>query len=129
MMWLWLQVAMVQFMKLSMGWFRMDRASQLGIIPIGSGNDFAYALKIPIDIPLAIDVIYEGHSQLVDLGPVADDRGIQEIFDNNLGIGFDANVVIRVEAIKRLHGFAKYFWGVLKTLALDFQTPSFSNAF
>lgn len=103
--------------------------AKLGIIPIGSGNDYAYALNIPADIPAAIAIIYEGYSRLVDLGTVVDDRGKRVLFDNNLGVGFDASVVIRVEAVTRLHGFAKYFWGVLKTLALDFQPRHFEMRF
>jgi len=102
---------------------------KLGIIPIGSGNDFAYALNIPADVPMAMEVIYGGHSRAVDLGAVVDNRGVYKLFDNNLGIGFDANVVIRVEEITRLHGFLKYFWGVLKTLALDFRPFHFQMRF
>lgn len=95
--------------------------AKLGVIPIGSGNDFAYALGIPTTIPESLDVIFNSATLPVDLGAVEDDRGKFELFHNNLGVGFDANVVIRVEEITALHGFAKYFWGVLKTLVLDFR--------
>ncbi|MDX1415217.1 MAG: diacylglycerol kinase family lipid kinase [Candidatus Promineifilaceae bacterium] len=109
----------------------LDRQNKtkLGIIPIGSGNDYAYALNIPDDISAAVELIFTGRPQSVDLGLVEDDRGIRELFNNNFGAGFDANVVIRVEEITRLHGFAKYFWGVLKTLVLDFRSLPFEMQF
>ena len=103
--------------------------AKMGIIPIGSGNDFAYGLHIPTDISAALEVVYGGFSRAVDLGAIEDDRGIYRLFDNNFGIGFDANVVIRVEEVTRLHGFAKYFWGVLKTLILDFHPFRFQMNF
>lgn len=101
----------------------------LGVIPVGTGNDFAFAMKISEDIPLAIDTLYADRVCSIDLAKVVDDRGVQKLFANNLGIGFDANVVIRVESITRLHGFPKYFWGVLKTLALDFRPYRFKMRF
>ena len=95
--------------------------SKLGVIPIGTGNDFAYAANIPKEIPAAVEHIFRGSIRTIDLAAAVDDRGVYKLFSNNLGIGFDANVIIRMEAITRLHGFPQYIWGVLKTLALDFQ--------
>lgn len=106
-----------------------QKRAKLGVIPIGTGNDFAFALDLPVDIPAAVEIIFNGRSRSVDLGSVVDDRGIHVLFNNNLGIGFDANVVIRVEAIKRLHGFLRYLWGVLKTLVLDFRPLHFQMRF
>jgi len=102
---------------------------KLGVIPVGSGNDFAYAMDIPLSIPEAVEIIFMGYSRTIDLGFVSDDRDLQVFFDNNLGVGFDANVVIRVEAVKRLHGFPKYLWGVLKTLVLDFRPLHYQMRF
>ena len=103
--------------------------SELGVIPIGTGNDFAYAMNIPQEISIAVEHIFRGHSRSIDLAEVVDNRGVQKLIANNLGIGFDANVVIRVEAITMLHGFVKYLWGVLKTLALDFRPFKFDMRF
>ncbi|NCF66661.1 MAG: YegS/Rv2252/BmrU family lipid kinase [Chloroflexi bacterium] len=106
-----------------------DSGVKLGVIPVGSGNDFAYAMNIPEEVPLAVERIFQGRSCPIDLAEVVDDRGINILFGNNLGVGFDANVVIRVRAVKRLHGFPRYFWGVLKTLALDFRPFQFQMRF
>ena len=40
----------------------------IGIIPMGTVNDFGRALHLPNDIMSAIDVIIEGHSTRVDIG-------------------------------------------------------------
>lgn len=46
---------------------------KLGIIPVGTTNDFARALTVPRDsIQKAVDVIVEGYSMLLDIGKVND---------------------------------------------------------
>ncbi|MUK88420.1 diacylglycerol kinase [Ornithinibacillus sp. L9] len=45
---------------------------KLGIIPVGTTNDFARALQIPRDIQKAVDVIIEDHSTPLDIGKVND---------------------------------------------------------
>lgn len=105
------------------GLVRGDRADvALGVLPIGSGNDFAFGLGIPLDLEAAVARLFTGQLQSVDLGRVEDERGRYEFFQNNLGIGFDAIVVIRTEAITRLHGFMMYFVAVLQTILLYYQT-------
>ncbi|MBU5868802.1 NAD(+)/NADH kinase, partial [Vibrio cholerae O1] len=41
---------------------------KLGVIPMGTVNDFGRVLHIPNDIMGALDVIIEGHSTKVDIG-------------------------------------------------------------
>lgn len=106
------------------GLVRGDRADvMLGVIPIGSGNDFAYALKILTDVETAVARLFNGQPRTVDLARIEDENGRFKIFDNNFGAGFDAMVVVRTEAITRLHGFMMYFWAVLQTIALYYHTP------
>ncbi|MFO7664348.1 MAG: diacylglycerol kinase family lipid kinase [Chloroflexota bacterium] len=95
----------------------------LGIIPIGSGNDLAFNLGISKNPEEAIQRVFTGKSQPLDLGRITDDRGLTRVFHNNLGIGFDAIVVMRTETISRLHGFPMYLAAVLQTIFFDFQTP------
>ncbi|MEM7114148.1 MAG: diacylglycerol kinase family protein [Chloroflexota bacterium] len=95
----------------------------LGVIPIGSGNDFAYAMGISTEIETAVSRLFTGQPRTVDLARVEDEHGRYAIFDNNLGIGFDAIVVIETESITRVHGFMMYFLAVLRTIAFYYQTP------
>ena len=42
----------------------------VGIVPFGTGNDFAAALGIPVETEPALDVLLEGRELAVDLGEV-----------------------------------------------------------
>lgn len=101
-----------------------DRAdTTLGVIPIGSGNDFAFGLGIPLEMETAVARLFQGEPRRVDLARIEDDRGQYAVFDNNFGLGFDAIVVIRTQAITRVYGFLMYLLAVLQTIALYYQTP------
>ena len=66
----------------------LERGLTLGIVPAGSGDDFAFALGIPRDDPLAAAaIVRSGHVRRVDAGLV---NG--EPFVNAFGSGFDADV-------------------------------------
>ncbi|UCG23585.1 MAG: diacylglycerol kinase family lipid kinase [Chloroflexota bacterium] len=95
----------------------------LGIIPWGSGNDYAYGLNLPDDPHEAFVRIFDGPHCRVDLARLADDRGQTELAMNGIGIGFDATVSIQTRTITRVHGFAMYMLAVLRTIALYYQTP------
>jgi YegS/Rv2252/BmrU family lipid kinase len=105
------------------GLMRGDRADvALGVLPIGSGNDFAFGFGIPLQLEVAVARLFQGQLQAVDLGRVEDERGRFEFFQNNLGIGFDAVVVIRSETITRVHGFMMYLLAALQTIVQYYQT-------
>lgn len=57
----------------------------LGVLPLGTANDFARTLGIPFDLKNAISVIVAGHRRAVDLGKV---NG--HLFFNVSSIGFSA---------------------------------------
>ncbi len=98
---------------------RTDTA--LGVIPIGSGNDFAFGLDIPTDLAEAVKRLFNGRIRTVDLGRVEDEHGRYRYFDNNFGMGMDAMVVVRTEAINRVYGFLMYLLAVLQTIVLYYQ--------
>ena len=47
---------------------------RLGLIPLGTGNDFARTLGIPTDLDEAIAVLAAGHARAIDLVRVTSDR-------------------------------------------------------
>ena len=76
----------------------------MGVLPLGSGNDFASSLGRPGDgIAAAITALREAKATPIDVGRV--NGG--EFFVNGLGIGFDAEVVRRREG--RRAGVLGYF--------------------
>lgn len=54
------------------GMAEQEYRPKLGIIPMGTTNDFARALCIPRDIKKAVDVILDNQSMLLDIGRVND---------------------------------------------------------
>ena len=89
----------------------------LGVLPVGSGDDFAFALGMRRDdLPGALERLAAGVTRQVDTGLV---NG--EPFINATGVGFDADVARRViDAPRALKGLGAYLWGVLAALrALD----------
>ncbi len=105
-------------------WEHGDPAGTLGVIPIGSGNDFAFALGLPAHgIAEACERIAAGHLRTVDIAHVVDDRPYELYFCNNLGAGLDAAVNIESRKIKRLRGFFLYFVALLRTVFLYYRAP------
>ena len=87
-----------------------ERATALGIIPMGSGNGFARHLNIPIKPQKAIEMI--NHSE-----PISVDYGLanNKVFVSTCGTGFDA-VVADHFAGSNKRGFLTYFQSVLKDI-------------
>ena len=92
---------------------------KFGILPVGSGDDFAFAARIPHDFEKAIAILLAGNSTSVDIGWVEDNRGKKEYWNNTIGIGFDARVTVRSRKHNVLHGVPMYFAATLATLLRD----------
>ena len=93
----------------------------LGIVPIGSGNDFAQSIRVPQKPDLALVHALHVPPHPVDLGLFSDATGRKEYFDNTLGIGFDAVVTIRSHKLPLVQGFMMYLTAVIQTIILNFN--------
>lgn len=91
----------------------------LGVVPAGSGNDFAHALGVPHKADHALVCALNGTPTAVDLGLMIDEHGKQEYFDNTLGIGFDTIVTIRSHKLPIVRGFLMYLTAVIQTILLN----------
>ncbi|MBN1122941.1 MAG: diacylglycerol kinase family lipid kinase [Anaerolineae bacterium] len=89
---------------------------RLGVIPGGSGNDFAHNFGVPDDIDEVVRVIMEGVERPIDLGMLTDDQGRCVYIDNTMGIGFSGVVNINTRKRKWLRGFFAYLVAVLETI-------------
>ena len=94
----------------------VQKQPALGVVPIGSGNDFAYASGIPTNPKEAMSLALHGETSPIDLGLMTDENGRQEYIDNTLGIGFDAVVTIRSHKLPIVRGFLMYLTAVLQTI-------------
>lgn len=91
----------------------------LGVVPVGSGNDFAHAIGVSMDSDHALAHALSGGASTIDLGLMIDEHGRREYFDNTLGIGFDAVVTIRSHKLPLVRGFLMYLTAVIQTILLN----------
>ena len=92
----------------------------MGIVPIGSGNDFAYSIGLTKKSTHALAHALKGETiQPVDIGLMTDEHGRREYFDNTLGMGFDAIVTIRSHKLPIVKGFLMYLTAVIQTIILN----------
>lgn len=99
----------------------------LGVIPIGSGNDFAKMLNLkPFKIKLALESIKKSKAITSDVGLIkfltSDGKLEERFFINVVGIGFDAVTADESRKIKHLRGIPLYLLSVLKTLS-KYESP------
>jgi YegS/Rv2252/BmrU family lipid kinase len=100
-----------------------DQRPSLGIIPLGSGNDFAHSMGILGTAPEALKRIFTGEHKHMDVGRFDIGQGEPQYFNNTFGMGFDATVTIRTQRLTWVRGFLMYFVAVLQTIALNLDAP------
>jgi YegS/Rv2252/BmrU family lipid kinase len=93
----------------------------LGIVPLGSGNDFAHILKIPADPGEALLSAVNGQPHSLDVGSVRDENDRLEYFNNTIGMGFDSVVNLYTRKITVIHGFPMYFVALIMTIFRHFD--------
>lgn len=96
-----------------------EKRPTLGVVPVGSGNDFAHSINVPMKSNRALLHALNGESSSVDIGLMTDENGRREYFDNTVGIGFDAVVTIRSHKLPILRGFLMYLTAVIQTIILN----------
>jgi YegS/Rv2252/BmrU family lipid kinase len=86
----------------------------LGILPLGTLNNFSKDLQIPQDLAEAVRIIAENYTKQIDVGEV---NG--RIFVNNSSIGLYPGIVRRREKQQQRLGYGKWraaLWAALKML-------------
>ncbi len=82
---------------------------KLGIIPVGRGNDFSWAMKIPRSIEEAVAAIKTGPQRTI-------------WFINGLGVGFEPLVTFAASSFKRISGVPSYVLALIKVM-INYPRP------
>ncbi len=88
----------------------------LGVLPLGTLNNFSKDLNIPQDLDANITIIADGNTKMIDVGQVND-----RIFVNNSSIGLYPRIVRKREQQQRL-GYGKWraaVWAALRMFRLS----------
>lgn len=89
---------------------------QLGVVPLGSGNDFAHALGMSDHPDQALKQVLTGRIRKIDLGVIEDEHGRKEYWNNTINIGFGGSVNIYSHSLPVVRGFLMYLVAVLLTI-------------
>lgn len=91
---------------------REPSAVRLGIIPCGTGNDFAKAIGLPLNhVEEAMQLILEGQALATDYISL---NGIRSL--NVAGMGIDVEVLERCERAKLIKGRVRYYLSLISSL-------------
>lgn len=88
----------------------------LGIVPTGSGNDFAGGLGIATNAKEALRMALDTKTRAVDIGTLQTSQAGIHYWINVVGIGFDAVVDIHTRQMPVFSGFWLYFFSAIKTI-------------
>ncbi|HAF70271.1 TPA: diacylglycerol kinase [Candidatus Acetothermia bacterium] len=77
----------------------------LGVLPVGSGNDYARALGLPKDLTAAARHIAQASPKGVDVGWVGG-----RYFLNSMGMGIDGQIALDYRRMRLLRGELGYLW-------------------
>ena len=98
----------------------------LAALSIGTGNDFAASMGLPLTLGEGFKVLKENHRRKIDIGRATvrvGDELSERYFGNGIGIGFDAMVGFEAEKVRWAVGMVPYLIGVMKTIFLYFNAP------
>lgn len=93
-------------------------AGPIGLLPLGTANDFTDGLGLPRDLAEAVQVIANGHTRIVDLGVV---NG--RYFDNNSAVGLEPIVTLENIRLTWLRGMIRY---VVSAVIAIIKRPTWS---
>ena len=103
---------------------------ELGVLPVGRGNDFAYGADIPGGLAESIAVLVGTYSRPLDVGLIkGGDYPEGKYFGNGIGIGFDTIVGLEAAKMRRVQGFMAYVLGALRTFVIYPLAPQVRVSF
>jgi diacylglycerol kinase (ATP) len=98
----------------------------LAIFPVGSANDYAFALRLANDWWKNGEVLQSG--QRVDVGVARAPGGRERFFINGVGFGFQAAVTIESRKVTGLQGVPLYTLALFRALIRHYHFPKLEIA-
>jgi YegS/Rv2252/BmrU family lipid kinase len=95
-----------------------ERRPRLGIVPVGTGNDFASNVGMQTQPAKAMRQVFTGEPKFIDIAQIQSGSRT-EYWDNTLGIGFDAKATIHSRSVPLLSGFPVYLFAAIRAIMLD----------
>jgi YegS/Rv2252/BmrU family lipid kinase len=96
----------------------IESRPRLGIVPVGTGNDFASNVGMQTEPAKAMRQVFTGEPKFIDIAQIQSGTRI-EYWDNTLGIGFDAKATIHSRTVPVLSGFPVYLIAAIRAIMLD----------
>ncbi len=100
---------------------------KLGIIPIGTGNDWIKTYNIPNSIEKSIEIIKKNTTILQDIGCITLLNGKKEYFNNLAGIGYDGYVVKNLKYLKKVGSIAFLLSGLYSLFSYNTKKYSITS--
>jgi len=85
---------------------------KLGVIPLGTGNDWIKTYNIPNSIEESIEIIKNEYSDYQDIGLINHSNNEEEYYINVAGIGYDGYVVNKLNSLKKFGSIAYLLSGL-----------------
>ncbi len=83
----------------------------IGVIPLGTGNDWIKTYNIPNNIKKSISILSKQQTILQDIGVVQTNTNIS-YFNNVAGLGYDGYIVNKLKSLKKFGSIAYLLAGV-----------------
>lgn len=84
----------------------------IGVIPLGTGNDWIKTYNIPLNIEKSIEIIQKKKTVLQDIGVLEDSNNKITYFNNVAGLGYDGYIVKKLETLKKIGSFSYLIAGI-----------------
>jgi len=97
----------------------------LGLVAVGTGNDFAAGIGVPLGVREGCRVLAENYRRRVDIGRLeGGDYPQGRYFGNGIGIGFDAATGFVAARIRFVRGLLLYLLAALETIFVYYKPPT-----